>query len=294
MIDAPLAAAFTAGMVATVNPCGFAMLPAYLGFFLGSDVEGGDPNANNVARALVVGGAVTSGFLLLFAVAGAIVSWTSVALGEWTPYLTVVIGVALVGVGIAFMAGWEPVVNLPHLDKGGRNRGLWSMFVFGLSYAIASLSCTIGPFTAVVATTFSRSSFGAGVATFVAYGLGMGLLLMLLTVTLALARQGLLIRLRKALPYITRISGAIMFLMGLYLAWYGIYEVRVVRHGDTDATSGPVGLVTRWSSNVSNWLDGFDALQMALVLAIFVCGAVVVALLRSGKGKADPPEANAA
>ena len=37
MLDAQLAAAFTAGMIATVNPCGFAMLPAYLGFFLGRD-----------------------------------------------------------------------------------------------------------------------------------------------------------------------------------------------------------------------------------------------------------------
>ena len=40
MIDAPLALAFTAGMVATVNPCGFAMLPAYLSYFLG--IEGTD------------------------------------------------------------------------------------------------------------------------------------------------------------------------------------------------------------------------------------------------------------
>ena len=43
MIDAPLALAFTAGMVATVNPCGFAMLPAYLSFFLG--LEGDDDDA---------------------------------------------------------------------------------------------------------------------------------------------------------------------------------------------------------------------------------------------------------
>ena len=33
MIDAPLALAFSAGLVATVNPCGFAMLPAYLSYF---------------------------------------------------------------------------------------------------------------------------------------------------------------------------------------------------------------------------------------------------------------------
>jgi cytochrome c biogenesis protein CcdA len=283
VFDAPLAAAFTAGMIAVVNPCGFAMLPAYLGYFLGTD-RGEDGDAGvSVARALVVGGAVTSGFLLIFAIAGMIVSWTSVALGEFTPYLTVVIGVVLVVVGIAFVAGWEPKLALPRLDKGGQTRGLWSMFVFGVSYAVASLSCTIGPFTAVVAQTFSRASVASGVVTFVAYGLGMGLLLMALTVSLALARQGLLLKLRRALPYVTRISGVIMVVMGLYLAWYGVYEVRLVIQGDQDATRGPVGLVTRWSSEVSTGLDSFDPLQVALVLALVVATVVLGVLWRSGR-----------
>lgn len=280
MIDAPFAAAFTAGMVATVNPCGFAMLPAYLGFFLGT--EGDDDQASvGLARALVVGGVVSAGFLVLFALAGALVSWTSLAIGEWSPWLTVVIGVALVGVGIAFLAGWEPELTLPRLDKGGRTRGLWSMFVFGVSYAVASLSCTIGPFTAVVATTFSRSSVASGIVTFVAYGLGMALLLLALTVTLALARQGLLHRLRRALPYVARASGAIMVVTGAYLAWYGVYEIRLIQGGDQNATSGPVGTVTGWSSQVSNWLDGFDPLQVALVLGLAVCATVLVVLLRT-------------
>ena len=32
--------AFGAGMVALINPCGFALLPAYLGMFLGQKDEG--------------------------------------------------------------------------------------------------------------------------------------------------------------------------------------------------------------------------------------------------------------
>ena len=35
VIDGLFAYAFTTGMLATVNPCGFAMLPAYLSYFLG-------------------------------------------------------------------------------------------------------------------------------------------------------------------------------------------------------------------------------------------------------------------
>jgi cytochrome c biogenesis protein CcdA len=282
VIDAPLAAAFTAGMVATVNPCGFAMLPAYLGYFLGID-QGDDARSGaSVGRALLVGTIVSAGFLLLFAIAGALVQWTSIAVGELSPWLTVVIGVLLLVMGIAFLAGWEPALALPRLDKGGRTRGMWSMFVFGISYAVASLSCTIGPFTAVVATTFARESFASGVATFVAYGFGMALLLMVLTVSLALARQGVVAKLRRALPYFTRVAGGIMVIAGAYLAWYGVYEIRLIQQGKQDATRGPVGLVTGWSSDISNWLGDLDPLQVALVLGVVVCVGVLLALLRSG------------
>src|SRR3546814_16901401 len=69
MIDAPLAIAFASGMLATVNPCGFAMLPAYLGFFLGQ--EGGDRDVRaSVSRSLGVGLSVSAGFLLVFSFVG--------------------------------------------------------------------------------------------------------------------------------------------------------------------------------------------------------------------------------
>ena len=285
MIDAQYGLAFTAGMVATVNPCGFAMLPAYLGYFLG--IEGADrPDDQGTVpalmRALLVGAVVSAGFLLLFIVAGALVSWTSFRVGEYSPWLTVVIGLVLAGLGVAFIAGWEPQLMLPHLNKGGRDRGLWSMFLFGLSYAIASLSCTIGPFTSVVASTFTRASVVAGIATFVAYALGMALLLMVLTVALALAQRGMVTAVRRVLPYVARISGVIMVLMGAYLAWYGVYEIQLSRKGRATG-QGPVDLVTGWSSDVSEWLVRRDTLTIALALGLVVAVVVLVALLRADR-----------
>ncbi|HSJ36530.1 MAG TPA: hypothetical protein VLB85_15900, partial [Acidimicrobiia bacterium] len=43
-----LTTAFAAGMISTVNPCGFAMLPAYLGYFLGG-APGTDPEPCGLA-----------------------------------------------------------------------------------------------------------------------------------------------------------------------------------------------------------------------------------------------------
>jgi len=285
MIDAPLALAFTAGMVATVNPCGFAMLPAYLGYFLGIDNSTDEESTAGIGRALLVGSAVSAGFLLLFAAAGAIVSWTSIDILHASPWLTMVIGVVVTVVGIAFLAGWDPTVVLPKLQGSRRDQGLRSMFVFGLSYAVASLSCTLPAFTGVVASTFGRESFAAGLVTFVAYGLGMSMLLMVLTMALALARRGLVTSLRRALPYVQRVSGLIMALMGAYLVWYGIYEVRLISRGE-DVSGGPVDRVTAWSDDVTERLYALDPLQAAMALALVIAVGVLVALLRSpGQGQ---------
>lgn len=285
MIDAPLALAFTAGMVATVNPCGFAMLPAYLGYFLGLDNTADEPDTAGVARALVVGSAVSAGFLLLFAVAGAIVSWTSIDILHASPWLTVVIGAVVALIGLAFVAGWDPTVILPKPRGSRRDQGVRSMFVFGLSYAVASLSCTLPAFTGVVASTFGRESFLSGLVTFVAYGMGMAMLLMVLTLALALARQGIVNSLRRALPYVQRASGLIMALMGAYLVWYGIYEIRLINRGE-DVSGGPVDRVTAWSADLTERIYDLDSLQTAMVFGLVIAVGVLMVLLRSG----NPPQ----
>ncbi|MGH2669170.1 MAG: cytochrome c biogenesis CcdA family protein, partial [bacterium] len=66
MIDAPLALGFAAGMVAAFNPCGFAMLPAYVSWFLGLETnEGQQPAQAGVFRSLAVGASVSVGVVLV-------------------------------------------------------------------------------------------------------------------------------------------------------------------------------------------------------------------------------------
>ena len=47
----PFGFAFGAGMVATVNPCGFVMLPAYLGMYVGDGQGDGSPDVGKVHMA---------------------------------------------------------------------------------------------------------------------------------------------------------------------------------------------------------------------------------------------------
>jgi cytochrome c biogenesis protein CcdA len=198
---------------------------------VGTDNRAGGANA--VGRALAVSGALTAGFVVVFGLFGLVVSPLAVSLDEHLPWVTIVVGIGLVGLGIALLAGRQLTLRIPKLHAGGRDGSLVSMFLFGVSYAVASLSCTIGPFLAVTTSTFRLGSVAAGVGVFLAYALGMGIVVGVLTVALALAKTSVVQRFRRALPVINRIAGALLVLAGAYVAYYGWYEIRVFR-GDTD------------------------------------------------------------
>lgn len=273
-----LALAFVAGTVATVNPCGFALLPAYLSYFLGLD----DPDAsdgraaNPVLRALSVSAAVTAGFLVVFGIMG--VLWSSVSswLGTRLPWFTMAIGALLVVLGIAMLRGFEPVVNLPHLQLSERRRQLSSMFLYGVSYAIASLSCTIGVFIAVVSTTLRSSSFLEGVATFLAYGLGMGVTLAILTIAVALAREGIVARFKKVLPYVHTISGVLLILAGVFVAYYAWVEVQELGGGPSSTV---VERARDIQSALQRWAENVGASRLAVAAALVIGATVVLSLV---------------
>ena len=61
MAEAPYALALAAGMLAAVNPCGFALLPAYLSLLVvgGRDEQPETNRLGAVVRALALTGAMT-------------------------------------------------------------------------------------------------------------------------------------------------------------------------------------------------------------------------------------------
>lgn len=265
MINAPLAIAFGAGMLATVNPCGFAMLPAYLGYFLGVDGHDRDVHSS-IGRSLSVGLSVSAGFITVFSVIGLAIYHLSASIDRWTPWATIIIGSGLVVLGIAMLRGFEPSVALPKLQRGGRERSGQSMYVFGVSYAIASISCALPLFTGAVAGTFRRENLLSSLAVFVAYSLGMTLVLLSLTVSMGMARQSIVHWLRRALPYVTRASGALLVVAGAYLAHYGWYERRV-RAGEGSGSEA-VDVVTGWSDSIAGWVNDAGPTRVGLVLAL--------------------------
>jgi cytochrome c-type biogenesis protein len=274
VIDAPFALAFTAGLVATVNPCGFAMLPAYLSYFMGlSDDDVASGGRATVRRALTIGAVVSSGFLLVFGAVGALVTLGMRAIIDIIPWAAMVIGAGVGLLGIAMLFGYQPVVNLPKIGRARPGKRHSAVFVFGLSYAVASLSCTLPIFLAVVAGSIPRTNLLSGVLLFLVYGLGMSLVLVVVTLALAFGKQRLVGWLRRSAASINRVSGAILLLAGGYIVWFWVTNLN-----DPLAASGPATTVERWSSQLTQ-LIGDRPLLWGTALAAITLLAVLYLLL---------------
>jgi cytochrome c biogenesis protein CcdA len=262
-----LTLALAAGLLAAFNPCGFALLPSFLALLVAG--PGG------VRRALRLSAAMTAGFVTVFGAGGLVISAVTAPLQQHLPWVTLVVGGVLVLLSLWLLSGRELQLSLPRLTVGGPSRSLLALYGYGASYAVASLSCTIAPFLAVTGLVAGDGDLLGGVAAFIAYGVGMGLVVGLLAMLVALARETAVRRTRAVLPYISRASGALLLIAGLYVAYYGWYELRLYAGGTADDPI--VGLVTEAHGQVTTWLN---AAGTGWIAAAFLTIALVAAALR--------------
>ncbi len=248
ILTTPLLFAFAAGMVATVNPCGFAMLPAYISMFLGGNE--GDDSSPGVVTGLRVGVSVTIGFLVLFSVVGLLISIGLQWMLGFVPWAALAIGVALFALGVAVLRGYHLTARVVSV-KSKKGRSFLAMSGFGVAFGTASISCTIPIFLAVVGLSARTPNLVYGWLVFVAYAAGMGVVLTAIAVALATSREVLVTRMWNILPYAERIGGWLLVASGLFITYYwGI--LLSVRPGQDSILYRPIafmGGLSAWFTN---------------------------------------------
>ena len=149
------------------------------------------------------------------------------------------------------------------------------MFGYGLSYAIASLSCTVGPFLAVTATAFRGGSILAGLLVYAAYAAGFTLVVGALAVAAAMTSSAVADRMRRIVPYVNRISGALLVVVGLYVSYYGLYEVRLFT-GNGDPEDPVIAAAGRLQGAVAGWVHRHGAWPWIAALVVLTVAALLV------------------
>jgi cytochrome c biogenesis protein CcdA len=264
--------AFGAGLVAALNPCGFAMLPAYLALVVRGENAG---RRAAVGRAVTATAAMAAGFVTVFGGFGILTVSAASTVQRYLPYVTVLIGIILVALGIWLLAGREITV-LRGAARGARwapTARLGSMFGYGISYAVASLSCTIGPFLAVTAAALRGGSVLGGVAVYLAYAGGFTLVVGVLALAAALASSAAVDRMRRIAPYVNRISGALLLIVGVYVGYYGLYEIRLFT-GDGNPEDSVIAAAGRVQGAIAGWVHQHGAWPWLVALAVLTIAAL--------------------
>lgn len=278
--------ALTAGMLAAFNPCGFALLPAYLTLIVTGSAEEGVTRPTALRRATGFGLAMTLGFAGVFTAFGLLFVLATAGLqGSVLPYLayvTVAIGIALVALGVRMAAGHE--INVPGLRIKGHAPAatFGSQTVYGASFALASMSCTIGPFLAIVSTAINAPGPVAKTTPFLIYAIGMGTSILAISIVAALAGSTVVAGLRRRTPAIMRGAGWLMIVAGIYATLYGLAEI-LQQHGNS-ALSGVLDVTGGWQSGITRTIHGWG---LPVLITLAVLAVVAVAWVYGSRQRRD-------
>jgi cytochrome c-type biogenesis protein len=205
-----LAFAFTAGVFSIVSPCGYALLPGYISYYLGEEFS--------VARAVYGGLACTLGMMTMFSIVGGLASSIGALLPSLIPLFSLLAGFLLIFMGVFTLKD----ITLPLISiqaKPSRRRGLLGFYLFGVIYGLAGVGCSAPILLSVLFYALSRG-FINGILTFITYALGMGVPLLLTSVLLAQAREYLISTISRITPKLHRFSGIILIIVGVYLIYF--------------------------------------------------------------------------
>jgi cytochrome c biogenesis protein CcdA len=225
--------AFALGAVAAFNPCGFALLPAYLGLYLRDGVTGSGIGAR-LSRSIRVAATVGATFTLLFGAVGVVFERGSALIVRYLPWFGLGVGVLLVLVGGLALSGSQIATSAPQrlasrIGKGAGASGMRGYMAFGFAYGAASLGCTLPLFLALMGTATATSRlYGAPVLAFVLYGAGMAAALGVLTVVAGVASFGILQRVRGFVRIVTTLSAGLLLLSGAYVVYYWLTAGRLL------------------------------------------------------------------
>lgn len=293
MLDATAASyALLLGVVAAFNPCAFALLPAYITVIVTGSAGSAVPGPVALRRAVGFGLAMTLGFLAVFTGFGLLFGAVSLSLqGSILPYVsyvTVVIGFLLTALGVVVVVRGELRGPGMRLQLPAPRGTFWSQVGYGAAFAVASLSCTIGLFLAVVSQALVASNPLGAVLPFVIYGVGMGASVLTVSLLAVLIGSGVTTALRRRTTMIMRVGGVLMILAGLYVVVFGLAEI-LPRFG-IEALNPVLYTTARWQSAVTEAIQSWGTpVLVALVVAVT---AVVVWIYRTGDRALPPASEN--
>jgi cytochrome c biogenesis protein CcdA len=180
-------------------------------------------------RGALLGLAVSAGFVTVFGAVGLALAAFGGAVSDALPYVALAAAILLVALGAAMLAGRPVALTLRVFAP--QKAGWVSSYLFGVGYALVSTGCLLPVFLLVVSAALAAGTGGgvggglASTAVMIAYAAGYSVLMVALSTYVALTRNATLGSLKRLLPHIERVAGALVLGAALYIIWFDLTTV---------------------------------------------------------------------
>ena len=106
------------------------------------------------------------------------------------------------------------------ISKVPKRKGLIGVFLYGVAYGLATLSCSGQIFISILFHAATAGGPLNGIIAFVVYALGMGVPIIIATFFVVKAKKIMLRGIVKMMPWVQRISGLVLIVVGIYLIYF--------------------------------------------------------------------------
>lgn len=225
--------AFIAGVISFLSPCVLPLIPAYISFITGYDLEQLTTQTDRRSKLKIIYLAI--GFVVGFSMVFILLGASATFIGRWLTasmaWISKLAGLLIIVFGIHLTG----IFRIPFLmqeqryQQHNRSVGMISAFLMGAAFAFGWSPC-IGPLLAgILALASTKESVHQGILLLSVYSLGLGIPF-ILTAALMSAFVRWLQRFKKYLIWVERLAGVLLIVLGLLLmfgqlmhltSWFG-------------------------------------------------------------------------
>lgn len=219
-----LGVAFLAGLASVLSPCVLPLIPSYLTTMAGTSLTP-DAVLNHQVRTRVIQNSLL--FVLGFSIILIAAGLTASSLGQFVSHERRLIarlgGILIIIFGLEISGLIDIGLFKRDLHISGRHSRRWSSLILGLVFAAGWTPC-VGPILASVLIMAADShTVWSGAVLLMSYAIGLGVPFLALAIFLGQASRWTR-RLGQFLPWIERISGASLVILGVLLltGWFDL------------------------------------------------------------------------
>lgn len=198
---------FILGVATLFSPCSLFIIPAYIGYYLGS--------LEASARRAILGTLMSViGLLMVFVGFSIVIMFISEVIKDYSIYISLLAGIILIIMGAMILAKFTFPAFQPPIDLSSK-RGMIGLFVFGIAYGLSASGCSLPLLLSVILISLAEGSFGSFLIMLM-YGLGISLPLIGISILIIQLGHEIMRKMKIYSNKIYIISGILLIMAGLY------------------------------------------------------------------------------